>query len=216
MIKSRVSLKNTIIKSLFINLDKNKLNEYDIDKIHSTLIEDGLYYLQMRLPISKITQEYISNIKKHIGLVDLNIEVCEASKKDIDSILSIHRRAWEDSNILFVPTNKETFEILFDYLETILLIARLNGKNIGYLILDCDGPKKQFGIIAGMGVLPESQGRKVGLSICLEAWNYLKKLNFEELRFEIYIENKKCIQLAKLLSFQLYKVKRYPYNQIEI
>ncbi len=216
MVASKISLKNSIIKNLFINLDKNKLNEYNLDKIHSALIEDGLYYLQMRLPIAKITQDYISNIKNHIGSIDLNIEINEASKKDLDSIFSIHKRAWEDSHILFFPTSKEIFEILFDYPETLLLLARLNGINIGYIILDCDGPRKQFGVIAGMGILPELQGRKVGLIICLKAWNFLKNMNFEELRFEIYIENKRCIQLAKLLNFELYRVKRYPYNQIEI
>lgn len=82
MLKSKVSLKNKVIKNLFINLDKNKFNEYDLDKVHSALIEEELYYLQMRCPISKINQDYISNIKDHIGLIDLNIEINEASKKE--------------------------------------------------------------------------------------------------------------------------------------
>ncbi len=216
MISSKGSLKNRVIKNIFLNVDEDKFNEYEIDEIHSALIEDGLYYFRMRLPISKITQEYIDTINNHIGFFDLKIEIYEATKEDLTSILYIHKRAWKNSHILFVPTSKETFEILFDYLETKILIARLNGENIGYIILDCEGKNREFGVIDGMGILPEFQGRKIGLIMCLEAWDYLKKMNFEELRFEIYIENKKCIQLAKLLNFELYKIKRYPYNQIEI
>jgi len=198
-----------MLKNLYSNTDKS--NQQKIENSHSKLLEDGLYYLQMRLPTNKITQAYIDNLKSLIEQEETKIEIKEAKKKDLDSILYLHNRIWDDSHILFVPIDKVTIEILFDYPETKILIASKNREDIGYIIIDYDGPDRQYGMIDGMGILPKFQGKTIGRILCLSAWNYIKKLNTQEIRCEVFIENKKCFQFLKFLGFELYKINKYHY-----
>jgi len=199
MSESRLDFKKKRIRAFFLHF---KSISKDIDKSEVVLDEieqTGLEYIQMKLPLENITLEFEADLSKKVEKNILHAIIREASENDLESIMYIYNRSWLTSN---TP--------IYDYPETAILIARVYGSDAAFIILDFEGPNNEYGVIAGLGVLPRYQRKGLGTVIGMAAWNFFKeKKGVKELRCEVFTENLTSYNFIKSLGFEEFDRKVY-------
>ncbi|MBD3339203.1 MAG: GNAT family N-acetyltransferase [Candidatus Lokiarchaeota archaeon] len=207
-------LKKTRIRSFFLNLkEESKTSSSREQKDKSK--KDGLTYKKMKLPINKITPELKTRIKDQIDPHILTTEVREAQEKDLRSLLDIYNRAWMTSNTPFNPMEFDSLKKLYKDPDIIILIAKLYGKDVGFIILDFEGENKEYGVIAGIGVIPRQQRKGIGKVLAMEAWKILNQKDIDELRCEVYKKNDVAYNYIKSIGFEEYDTVTYKKEDFE-
>jgi len=200
------SFKKKAVRSLFLSFNKEEKTKDDID---NELLTSGMKYIQMKLPVEKITREFEAEISSKIehGVIKANIR--EASLKDLETVVYLYNRSWMTSCTPYNPITIETLKKIANYQETVILIARVYGTDGGFVILDLEGPNKEYGIIAGLGVIPRFQRKGLGKILGMAAWNHFKTIGVKELRCEVYHENKASYNFIASLGFEEFGEKVY-------
>jgi ribosomal protein S18 acetylase RimI-like enzyme len=206
MNESKLSLKKNNIRNFFLSYEKKYKSEEEIEKELETT---GMVYIQMKLPVDKITNEFEDEIKKRVETNILRAKIREATKEDLDSVVFLHNRSWMTSSTPFSPISLDTIKKIFEFQDTKILIAKVYGTDSGFVILDYEGKNKEYGIICGLGVLPRFQRKGLGTVIGMAAWDYFKKRGVKELRCEVYKENIVSYNFIKSLGFEEYEIKVY-------
>jgi ribosomal protein S18 acetylase RimI-like enzyme len=163
-----------------------------------------MIYIQMRLPIEKINEEFEDLLKEKIEHNIIQASIRRATKDDLESVMNLYNKSWLTSNTPFRPISLDALKTILTDPDTAFLIARVYGKDAGFAILDFDGENNEYGIIAGLGVLPRFQRRGLGTILGLAIWNYLKEKDVTELRCEVYKENNISYRFIKWLGFKEY------------
>lgn len=215
--KKRLNLKKRKIRAYFLSIEKKKKHKVEVDKVAEELYQDGMVYIQMKLPVQKITNVQ-KNLKEKIehNIVQANIR--EATKSDLESLKYIYNRAWLTSNTPFRPITKTDLQKILEYPETVFLIAKLYGSDAAFLLLDFEGENKEFAIIAALAVIPRFQRKGLGSVLGMASWQYLKKEfpNVKEIRCEVYKDNKVSYAFIKGIGFEEYGKKVYKKEDFEI
>jgi ribosomal protein S18 acetylase RimI-like enzyme len=206
MTESRISLKKRRIRSLFLTFEKKSVTDDDLEK---DLLILGLEYIQMKLPVMKITPEFEKKIKEKVDHNILRAKIREAESEDLKSVVALYNRSWMTSNTPFSPISVESMTIIFKAPETKILIAKVYGSDAAFVILDFEGPNNQYGIIAGLGVIPRFQRKGLGTVIGAAAWNYFKNKGVKELRCEVFKDNKVSYNFIKSIGFEEYGRRVY-------
>ncbi len=206
MAESRMSLKKKMVRSFFLAFEKKSKTEEDIE---SELSTTGMKYIQMKLPVEKITREFEAEISSKIEHNVIKAKIREATEKDLQIVTEIYNKSWLTSRTPFRPIEKATLKTIFQDQDTVFLIARVYGTDGGFVILDLEGPNKEYGIIAGLGILPRFQRKGLGTVLGMAAWNHFKKLGVKELRCEVYRDNSVSYNFISSLGFQEFGVKVY-------
>jgi ribosomal protein S18 acetylase RimI-like enzyme len=213
MSEDRSSLKKKRIRRFFLNFGELGIQEEE--KVQKE-VESGLKYTQMKLPIERINPEMEKELKSKVEPHILKAEIRECQQEDIADLMQIYNRSWMTTNTPFSPIERDTLESIYEYPDTIILIAKLYGKDVGFIILDFEGENNQYGIIAGLGVLPGYQGKGIGKVLALHAWEKFKEKNVEELRCEVYCKNKRAESFIKSIGFHKYGEKAYTQRDFEL
>ncbi|MHA1488684.1 MAG: GNAT family N-acetyltransferase [Promethearchaeota archaeon] len=203
MSDSRLNIKKKRIRSFFF---EQKTKE---EEIQEDLLVTGLEYIQMRLPVAKITTQFEANLKEKVERNILHAKIREATEADLESVMYVYNRSWMTSHEPFSPIDSDSLKKIYDYPETVILIARVYGTDGGFVILDYEGVNMEYGIIAGLGVIPRYQRKGLGTVVGMAAWAYFKKNNVKELRCEVYKDNKVSYNFIKSLGFEEYGTKTY-------
>ncbi|MCK4369866.1 MAG: hypothetical protein CEE43_02320 [Promethearchaeota archaeon Loki_b32] len=215
--KKRLNLKKRKIRAYFLSIETKKKHKVEVDKVAEELYQDGMVYIQMKLPVEKITNVE-KNLKEKIehNIVQANIR--EATKSDLESLKYIYNRAWLTSNTPFRPITKTDLQKILEYPETVFLIAKLYGSDAAFLLLDFEGENKEFAIIAALAVIPRFQRKGLGSVLGMASWQYLKKEfpNVKEIRCEVYKDNKVSYAFIKGIGFEEYGKKVYKKEDFEI
>ena len=206
MSDSRLQLKKRRLRNYFGNIETDKKSEKEIEE---EIASKGLEYIQMRLPVEKITTEFEADIKEKVDGNILHAKIRKATLNDLESVAYLHNRSWMTSSTPFTPITVDIIRKIFEYPETTILIAKVYGSDSGFAILDFEGDNHEYGIIAGLGVLPRFQRKGLGTVIGMAAWNYFKKLGVKELRCEVYKSNLISFNFIKSLGFEEFDVKIY-------
>lgn len=206
MSDSRLQLKKRRLRNYFGNIETDKKSEKEVEE---EIAFKGLEYIQMRLPVEKITAEFEANIKEKVDGNILHAKIRKATLNDLESVTYLHNRSWMTSSTPFTPITVDIIRKIFEYPETTILIAKVYGSDSGFAILDLEGDNHEYGIIAGLGVLPRFQRKGLGTVIGMAAWNYFKKLGVKELRCEVYKSNLISFNFIKSLGFEEFDVKIY-------
>ncbi|MHA1436666.1 MAG: GNAT family N-acetyltransferase [Promethearchaeota archaeon] len=209
MAHSKRDLKKRRIRAFFLTLETKTKKKKEIDKIHRDISEKGLTYIQMKLPVEKITPEFEKSLKNKIEGKIIKAKIREATESDLESITNLYNRAWLTSNTPFRPINVEDLEKVLNDPDTIFLISNVYGIDAGFVILDFEGENKEYGIIAGLGVLPRFQRKGLGTILGIAAWNYFKEKKVKELRCEVYEYNFISQSFIKWIGFEEYGKKTY-------
>jgi len=194
------------LRSFFLNQEKKSKTTEKKEDFEKKIEEIGMEYIQMKLPLKNITPEYENEIKKKVENNVLNAKIRQASENDLNTIIEIYNRSWLTSNEPFAPLSYESIKILFDDPEIVILIAKVYGIDAGFIILDIEG---NYGVIAGLAVIPRFQRKGLGKILGLAGWNYLKNKGIKELRCEVYPDNKVSYNFIKSLGFEEFDRKYY-------
>jgi ribosomal protein S18 acetylase RimI-like enzyme len=216
MIKEKLELKKNRIRAFFFSLEKKEKEKGDYQDFEAQIEKEGMIYVQMRLPVEKITPEFEESLRKKIAQNFLKANIREADKNDLDSIVSLYNKAWLTSQTPFRPLDKESLEKIFEDPDTVILIAKVYGTDAGFVILDFEGKDKDIGIIAGLGVLPRFQRKGLGTVLGMATWNYFKKEGVKELRCEVYKDNDVSYSFIKWIGFEEYDRKAYKKEDFEL
>ncbi len=208
MQESKRNLKKQRIRNFFSSFEiaSKETKEENVEK---KIINVGLAYIQMKLPVASITPELENKLQEKVERNILKAKVREASKEDLERVMLIHNRSWMVSNTPFTPISLDSLEIIHEYPETIVLIAKVYGEDAGFVILDFEGENKEIGIIAGLGVLPRFQRKGLGTVLGMAAWRYFKEKGVKSLKCEVYKENTVSYNFIKSLGFKEYETKIY-------
>ena len=195
----RPSFKQRTIRSLFLSYDKTQKTTEDVE---NEILTTGMKYVQLKLPVEKITVEFEAEITNKVEKSFLNAKIREATKKDLESVVYMYNRSWMTSCTPFSPISIDTLKKILEYPETKILIAMVYGIDAGFVILDLEGSNNEYGVIAGLGVLPRFQRKGLGTVLGMAAWNHFKNLGVKELRCEVYHENKVSHTFIVSLGFE--------------
>ena len=204
--KRKLNIKKSQIRSFFLAFEKKDITK---EEIENDLLTEGLEYIQMKLPVSAITPEVEENLRKKVEHNILHAKIREANIEDLESVMYLYNRSWLVSSTPFRAITKETLRIIYEYPDTLFLIAKAYGSDGAFVILDYEGSSKEYGIIAGLGVLPRFQRKGLGTVIGLAAWNHFKEKGVKELRCEVYKENEVSYDFIKSIGFVEYARKTY-------
>ena len=200
MSSSRLNLKKKKIRSYFLSVDKKDKKEEEVE---------SLEYIQMKLLVSNITPEFEESLTKKVNGNILRAQIREANEEDLLSVKYLYVRSWLTSNTPFRPIERETLKSIWEYPETIILIAKVYGSDAGFAILDCEGENQEIGVIAGMGIIPRFQRKGLGTVIGMAAWTYFKNKGVQELRCEVFTGNTVSYQFIKSIGFKEFDKKTY-------
>jgi GNAT superfamily N-acetyltransferase len=185
-LKRKLDFKKKALRTYFLHI-KESGKKGEISKLQKEILDQGMIYLQMRLPIDKITKEYEDSLKEKIEHNIFHAKIREATEK----------------KILNDP-------------DTVFLIAKIYNIDGGFIILDFEGENKEFGVIAGLGVLPRFQGKGLGTILGMAAWNFFKEKGLKELRCEVYKDNQISYNFIKNLNFEEFGKKVYRKEDFEL
>ncbi|MHA1508620.1 MAG: GNAT family N-acetyltransferase [Promethearchaeota archaeon] len=200
MSNSKLNLKKRKIRSYFLSVNKKDQEEEEIK---------SLEYIQMKLPVSDITHELEENLTKKVKSNILRAKIREANEEDLQSVKYLYDRSWLTSQTPFSAISVSSLRTIWNYPETIILIAKVYGSDAGFAILDCEGENQEIGVIAGMGIIPRFQRKGLGTVIGMAAWNYFKDKGVQELRCEVFKGNTVSYQFIKSIGFKEYDKKTY-------
>jgi ribosomal protein S18 acetylase RimI-like enzyme len=200
-IKKKLNLKKRALRSYFLHLEEDS-EEDKITNLQNQILDNGMVYLQMRLPIEKITTEFENTLKEKIEKNIYRADIREAELKDLSIVTDIYNKSWLTSSTPFRPIQRETLRKIFTDQNTVFLIARVYDSDGGFVILGFEGETNEYGVISGLGVLPRFQGKGLGTILGMAAWNYFKMKGLKELRCEVYNDNQKSFNFIKGLNFE--------------
>jgi len=214
-LKKKFNLKKKALRTYFLHIEEDS-KKGEVSKLQQEILDEGMVYLQMRLPVNKITKEFENSLKEKIEHKIFHARIREATEGDLTSIKNIYNRAWLTSNTPFRPIERDTLKKIFNDPETVFLVAKVYDIDGGFVILDFEGDNKEYGVIAGLGVLPRFQGKGLGTILGLAAWNYFKEKGLKELRCEVYKDNQKSHNFIMGLNFEEFGKKVYRKEDFEL
>ena len=209
MPQTRASFKQNRIRTFFLSFESSPKKNDSVEEIQEEIEETGLTYIQMRLPVEKITPEFEAKLNDKVEHNILHAKIRESIKDDLENVMNIYNKAWLTSNTPFSQISVESLNEIYDFPDTVILIAKAYGIDAGFIILDYEGSNREYGIIAGLGILPRFQRRGLATILGLAGWKYFKEKGVSELRCEVYIENKASYNFIKLLGFEEFGKKSY-------
>ncbi|TFG03150.1 MAG: GNAT family N-acetyltransferase [Promethearchaeota archaeon] len=162
-------------------------------------------YIQMRLPVEKITKKFENSLKDKVDHEYIHADVREAKREDLNDIMKLYNQAWHSSKMPIREVGKDKFIKIFEDPDTVFLIAEVDNSEVGFILLDLEGDKKEIGVIAGLGVLPRCQHKGLGTILGLASWNFFKERGIKELRCEVYKDNDLAYKFIKNLGFEEYR-----------
>jgi ribosomal protein S18 acetylase RimI-like enzyme len=216
--KKRINLKKRRIRAFFLSIETKKKHKEEIDEASEDLYKDGMVYLQMKLPVGEITNEFEDKLIKSIEHNVIKAKIRDATKSDLDTLKNIYNRSWLTSNTPFRAITKTDLQKILEDPNTIFLIARVYGVDAAFVLLDFEGPNNEYAVIAALAVLPRFQRKGVGTALGMASWRYFKERypNVMELRCEVYLANQVSYSFIKGLGFEEFERKVYRMEDFEI
>jgi ribosomal protein S18 acetylase RimI-like enzyme len=167
--------------------------------------QKDLDFIQMRLPVSNITEDFENNLKNKIKDSFINAEIREATREDIDHLIDLHDRAWHSTPMPYRPLTKEKLPEILNNKNVIFLIAKVEGKDSGFALIYFTSKDNLVGVIAGLGIIPELQREGLGTILGMASWDLFKKRGVKELRCKVYKDNKASYNFIRGLGFEEYE-----------
>ena len=217
-LRKKVNLKKRRIRALFLSIETKKKRKEVVDKTTEELYQDGMVYIQMRLPVEKITKEFEDKLTDKIEHNIIQGKIRKATKEDLNTLKNIYNRAWLTSNTPYRPITKTDLLTILEHSDTVFLIGKIYGIDAAFVLLDFEGENKEYAIIAALAVIPRFQRRGIGTILGMAAWNYLKEYyhHVKEIRCEVYKDNVVSYAFIKGIGFEEYERKVYKKEDFEI
>jgi len=161
-------------------------------------------YIQMKLPIEKITIDFEEKLKKRVSANAINAKIREANLIDIDSFQKLHAQIWQGSQMRYKPFSRELLRDLIKDPNITFLIASVDGIDSGFGIVYFTGDNKSIGVIAALGISPSFQGKGLGTILGLSLWQFFKDKGLKELHCRVSRDNRNGYEFIRSLGFEQY------------
>ena len=216
--QKKFDLKKRRIRAFFLSIETKKKRKEEIDSTTEESYQDGMIYIQMRLPVEKITKEFEDKLKDKIEHNILQAKIRKATKADLSTLTNIYNRAWLTSNTPYRPITKTDLLTILEHKDTVFLIGKIYSIDAAFVLLDFEGENKEYAIIAALAVIPRFQRRGVGTILGMAAWNYIKEHfhHVKEIRCEVYKDNIVSHSFIKGIGFEEYERRIYKKEDFEI
>jgi ribosomal protein S18 acetylase RimI-like enzyme len=159
-------------------------------------------YIQMKLPVSKITKKFEETLRNKVEHNVLGAEIREAKKEDVDNILEIYDESWHSTTMPFVPITKKRLLNLLRNSDYTILIARVDDIDRAFAIIYLTGDDKDIGVIGVMAVDPEYQHKGLGTILGIAIWDHFIRKEVKELRCRVYFDNTPSYTFLRRLGFE--------------
>jgi ribosomal protein S18 acetylase RimI-like enzyme len=190
--ESKISLFRKKVRNLFTEIQEG----------FSSLYTDNEDYITLRISVSKAQQIAETKLKHYINTHKINVEIREAEAKDISKINEIYHSSWKASDLPMKEVTEELLMEIFEDSDTHFLIARLDSKDVGFILIEFNKLNREIGLISGLGVLPKYQQGGIGKYLALEAWKFFENKGVKELRCEVYKNNEMAKRFIIELGFE--------------
>jgi ribosomal protein S18 acetylase RimI-like enzyme len=216
--RKKFDLKKRRMRAFFLSIETKKKRKEEIDHTTEELYQDGMVYIQMRLPVEKITKEFEDKLKDKIEHNIIQAKIRKATKTDLSPLTNIYNRAWLTSNTPYRPITKTDLLTILEHQDTVFLIGKIYGIDAAFVLLDFEGENKEYAIIAALAVIPRFQRRGVGTILGMAAWNYIKEhfRHVKEFRCEVYKDNIISYSFIKGIGFEEYERRVYKNEDFKI
>ena len=200
MSSNKLDLKKKRIREFFSTFAlEPKHKDKKINEIRDEIFEEGLVYIQMKLPVNRLTKKFADSIRAKIQQDYIHADIHEATEADLERIMNLYNEAWLTVNTPFRPVTIDFLMKIFEDPDTIFLIAEVDGINAGFAILNIED---DLGSIEALGVIPAFRRKGLGTVIGMASWNFFKDRNVKELRCEVYKDNEISYKLIEKMGFE--------------
>ena len=186
-------------------MSKKKSFLLKIRKFLNKFVKMGEEYIQMRLPVEKISKSFEEKIRNKIKQNDLKAKLRKAMKEDIDSILLMYDQAWHSTTMPFQPIPRSRLLTLLKDPNYEILIVKVDSKDSAFAIIYITGEEKEIGIIGVLGVVPGGQRKGLGTFLGVACWDYFKEKKVKELRCRVHLDNKASYIFMRRLGFEEFR-----------
>jgi len=162
------------LRNYFLTLERNPKNLEKLENIEESL-DLGMKYIQMVLSIKKITKQTENRLKENVENNILRAKIREVNGTDLELLMNIYNKAWLTSHEPYRALTIDDVKDLFNDPDLTIFIARVYGIDAGFMILDFEGPKNEYGIIIAMGVIPRFQRRGLGFIGVSPRWRIARQ-----------------------------------------
>jgi ribosomal protein S18 acetylase RimI-like enzyme len=113
--------------------------------------------------------------------VPKNVEIRELQVQDLDQLLVVRRRSFEEFGPWYSKPDAEAFKnrmrnrIGRD--DVRVDVATISNSVIGYVLCSIDETKRETGTIRNISVLPEHRRKHIGTALMASAFSFLRKNN---------------------------------------
>ncbi|MFX1396407.1 MAG: GNAT family N-acetyltransferase [Promethearchaeota archaeon] len=156
----------------------------------------------MKLLIDFINQNLKKQLKYKLNSSLKDLTIVETKTDDAYSVLNIHSSCFNNLNYSREVLNLKKIQNFYNFPGTRIYIAKHKGNDIGYIILELEGPTGEYGIISSVGVLPKYQRKGVGTSLILKAFLYFEQNNVIQILSEISLLNYAGYNFLKSVNFE--------------
>ena len=183
-------------------MQRKKSFKLKMRKLLNKFVKIPEEYIQMKLPVGKITKTFEDSLRKKIEHNVLDAEIREAKREDVESILNVYDQAWHSTTMPYVPITKNRLVRLFKNSDYNLLIAKVDEIDSAFAIIYLTGEEKEIGVIGILAVIPELQHKGLGTILGIAIWDYFIRKAVKELRCRVYFDNTASYTFLRRLGFE--------------
>jgi len=183
-------------------MPRKKSFKLKLRKILNKFIKTPEEYIQMKLPVGKITKRFEESLRNKVEHNILGAKIRDAKSEDVDSILDIYDQSWHSTTMPFVPITKKRLLALLRNSDYNILIAKVNEMDGAFAIIYLTGEDKEIGVIGILAVVPELQHKGLGTILGIAIWDYFIRKEVKELRCRVYFDNTASYTFLRRLGFE--------------
>lgn len=184
------------------NMVRKKSFKLKIRKLLNKFIKIPEEYIQMKLPVGKITKRFEQTLRNKVEHNVLGAEIREATSEDVESILKIYDQSWHSTTMPFVPITKNRLLSLLKKSDYNILIAKVDNNDCAFAIIYITGENKEIGVIGILAVAPELQHKGLGTILGIAIWDHFIRKGVKELRCRVYFDNTASYTFLRRLGFE--------------
>ena len=183
-------------------MPRKKSFKLKLRKILNKFIKTPEEYIQMKLPVGKITKRFEESLRNKVEHNILGAKIRDAKSEDVDSILDIYDQSWHSTTMPFVPITKKRLLALLRNSDYNILIAKVNEMDGAFAIIYLTGEDKEIGVIGILAVVPSLQYKGLGTILGIAIWDYFIRKEVKELRCRVYFDNTPSYTFLRRLGFE--------------
>ena len=224
--------KGKIQQIIFVRQSQSLMKQHQIrssgQETTVEVVPDKEYaYVQMRLDVKNVSEQLTNELRAYRLT---GIKTRRATQEDVEIVTKLYNRSFMVGSDPWSPATTMQFSEIIANDVNIIFVAKKLGEDVGFIIVCLEGevpikingecedlpnlpkrPEPNIGVICGLGTDPRWQRKGIARFLGVVAWDYLCKKNLNELRCEVYENNRPSYRLIKSLHFEECGTKKYTF-----